>query len=51
VTACILWIAAAAFNFLFMLSLNTRLTRNQPNSSPKESLLDFKGWVYVTVLV
>ena len=44
VAACILWIAAAAFTFLFMFSLNTRLARTDPNSSPKESLLDFKRW-------
>jgi Na+/melibiose symporter-like transporter len=44
VEACILWIAAAAFTFLFMFSLNTRLARTQTNSSLKESLLDFKRW-------
>jgi uncharacterized membrane protein len=46
VAACILWIAAAAFTFLFMFSLNTRLARTDPNSSPKEPLLllDFKRW-------
>ena len=42
VAACIFWIAAAAFTFLFMLPLNTRLARATPNSSPWELLLDFK---------
>ena len=44
VAACILWIAAAAFTFLFMFSLNTGLARTRPNSSPKQALLDFKHW-------
>jgi len=42
--ACILWIAATAFTFTFMFSLNSRLARTDPNSSSKESLLDFKRW-------
>ena len=42
VAACIFWIAAAAFIFLFMFPLNARLARTTPNSSPKELLLDFK---------
>jgi uncharacterized membrane protein len=42
VAACIFWIAAATFTFIFMFPLNARLARTNPNSSPKESLLDFK---------
>jgi uncharacterized membrane protein len=48
VAACIFWIAAAAFTFIFMFPLNTRLARTDPNSSPREALLDFKRWLHVT---
>jgi uncharacterized membrane protein len=50
VAACILWIAAAAFTFIFMFPLNTRLARTDPNSSPKESHSTSSVWLHVTVL-
>ena len=44
VAASALWIAAAAFTFTFMFSLNSRLARPDSTSSPEQSLLDYKQW-------
>ena len=44
VAASALWVAAAAFTFTFMFSLNSRLARADSTSSPKQSLLDYQRW-------
>jgi hypothetical protein len=44
VAASVLWIAAAAFTFTLMFSLNSRLARADSTSSPEQSLLDYQRW-------
>jgi uncharacterized membrane protein len=44
VAASVLWAAAAAFTFAFMLPANNRLARADATSAPRESLLDYKRW-------
>jgi uncharacterized membrane protein len=44
VAASALWVAAAAFTFTFMFSLNSRLARADSPSSPQQSLLDYERW-------
>ena len=44
VAATALWVAAAAFTFTLMFSLNSRLARADSISSPKQSLHDYHRW-------
>ena len=44
VAASALWVAAAAFTFTFMFSMNSRLARADSPSSPQQSLLDYQRW-------
>ena len=44
VAACVLWVAAAAFTFMFMFSSNTRLARADSTSSPNQLLPDYQRW-------
>ena len=44
VAATALSVAAAAFTFTLMFSLNSRLARADSISSPKQSLLDYQQW-------
>ena len=51
VAVTVLWVAAAAFTFTLMFSLNSRLARADSISSPKQSLLDYQQWSGRTCLV